>query len=68
MLEGLVTETVEHAVRVAVEAAAMRRLRASPGPLLELPNLVDGVDLGTLYELADELVAQGVGAAAAVRR
>ena len=62
VLEGLVAETVEHAVRVAVEAAAMSRLRAGPGPLLELPNLVDGVDLGTLYELADALVAQGVGA------
>jgi hypothetical protein len=67
VLEGLVAETVEHAVRVAAEAAAMSRLRAGPGPLLELPNLVDGVDLGTLYELADALVAQGVGASAAVR-
>jgi anion-transporting ArsA/GET3 family ATPase len=67
VLEGLVVETVEHAVRVAAEAAAMSRLRAGPGPLLELPNLVDGVDLGTLYELAEALVAQGVGASAAVR-
>ena len=67
VLDGLVAETVEHAVRVAAEAAAMRRLRVSPCPLLELPNLVDGVDLGTLYELADALVAQGVGTAAAVR-
>ena len=66
VLEGLVTETVEHAVRVATEAAAMDRLRAVPARL-ELPNLLDGVDLGTLYELADALVAQGVGAAAAVR-
>jgi hypothetical protein len=44
----------------------MSRLRAGPGPLLELPNLVDGVDLGTLYELADALVAQGVRTAAKV--
>jgi hypothetical protein len=62
VLEGLVAETVEHAVRVEVEAAALRRLRAVPARL-ELPNLVDGVDLGTLYELADALVAQGVGGA-----
>ena len=70
VLEGLVTETVEHAVRVAAEAAAMSRLRTGPpaprregvAGLLELPNLLDGVDLGTLYELADALVAQGVGA------
>jgi len=64
VLEGLVAETVEHAVRVEAEATAMNRLRAGTGPLLELPNLVDGVDLGTLYELADALVAQGVGRAA----
>jgi sulfur relay (sulfurtransferase) complex TusBCD TusD component (DsrE family) len=51
---------------VAIEAAAMSRLRAAPAPLLELPNLVDGVDLGTLYELAEALVAQGVGTAAKV--
>jgi anion-transporting ArsA/GET3 family ATPase len=60
MIDGLVAETVEHAVRVEVEAAAMARLRGM-GALLELPNLVDGVDLGTLYELAEALVAQGVG-------
>jgi anion-transporting ArsA/GET3 family ATPase len=67
VLEGLVAETVEHAVRAEAEAAAMNRLRCAAGPLLELPNLVDGVDLGTLYELADALVAQGVGARTAVR-
>ena len=66
VLEGLVAETVEHAVRVAAEAAAMSRLRTGPASLLELPNLVDGVDLGTLYELADALVAQGVGVAASI--
>jgi Mrp family chromosome partitioning ATPase len=60
VLDGLVAETVEHAVRVEAEAAAMRRLRESTGSLLELPNLTDGVDLGSLYELADALLAQGV--------
>jgi anion-transporting ArsA/GET3 family ATPase len=65
VVDGLVAETVEHAVRVAAEAAAMNRLRSRAGLLLELPNLVDGVDLGTLYELADALRAQGVGAAVA---
>ena len=62
VIDGLVGETVEHAVRVEAEAAAMARLRDGAGPLLELPNLVDGVDLGTLYELAEALVEQGVGA------
>ena len=59
-------ETVEHAVRLASEAAAMQRLRAeadAPPPLLALPNLVDGVDLGSLYELAEALVEQGVAPA-----
>ncbi|MFP5406720.1 MAG: ATPase, partial [Gammaproteobacteria bacterium] len=37
-------------------------LRETGRPLLELPNLVDGVDLGTLYELSEALVEQGVGA------
>jgi anion-transporting ArsA/GET3 family ATPase len=63
VLDALVAETVEHAVRVHDEADALRRLRtepAAPLPLLELPNLVDGVDLGTLYELAEALVEQGV--------
>lgn len=66
VLDGLVTETVEHAVAAAAEAAATKRLRAAGPPLLELPNLVDGVDLGTLYELADALVRQGVTAGARV--
>jgi len=62
VLDGLVAETVEHAVRVEAEAAAMGRLRESAASLLQVPNLVDGVDLGSLYELADALLAQGVSA------
>ena len=70
VLDGLVAETVEHAVRVHAEAAATARLHTEPGeplPLLELPRLLDGVDLGSLYELAEELCAQGVVAEAGVR-
>jgi Mrp family chromosome partitioning ATPase len=63
VVDGLVAETVEHAVRVADESAAMQRLRSGPAlPLLELPSVIDGVDLGALYELAETLVEQGVGA------
>jgi hypothetical protein len=29
---------------------------------LELPQVLGGIDLGTLYELAESLVEQGVGA------
>ncbi len=63
MIDGLVAETVEHAVRVHAEAAALARLarrhRRCPG--WSCPQLVDGVDLGSLYELAEALVEQGVG-------
>ena len=64
VLDGLVAETVEHAARVHAEAAALARLDEEPSqplPRLELPAMVDGVDLGSLYELADALVEQGVG-------
>ena len=62
VLDGLVAETVEHAVRVHGEAAALSRLEeGSALPRLELPQLMDGVDLGSLYELAEALCEQGVG-------
>ena len=62
VIEGLVAETVEHAVRVHGEAAALARLEEAAGlPRLELPQLVEGVDLGSLYELAESLCEQGVG-------
>jgi anion-transporting ArsA/GET3 family ATPase len=62
VIDGLVAETVEHAVRVHGEAAALARLEEATGlPRLELPELVDGVDLGSLYELAEALCEQGVG-------
>jgi anion-transporting ArsA/GET3 family ATPase len=62
VIEGLVAETVEHAVRVNSESAALHRLaEGADGPRLELPQLVEGVDLGSLYDLAATLVEQGVG-------
>jgi hypothetical protein len=62
VLDGLVAETVEHAVRVHGAAAALARLEAATTvPRLELPQLVEGVDLGSLYDLAEELAEQGVG-------
>jgi anion-transporting ArsA/GET3 family ATPase len=61
VIDGLVAETVEHAVRVGAESAALNRLaQGTPQPRLELPDLVEGVDLGTLYDLAAALVEQGV--------
>ncbi len=64
VLEGLVAETVEHAVRVDAERHARAKLADAGMPLLELPELTeaggDGVDLGGVYELAEVLCEQGV--------
>jgi Anion-transporting ATPase len=64
VLDGLVAETVEHAIRVDTELAARARLADAGMPLIELPDLTDisgdGVDLGGVYELAEALREQGV--------
>ena len=60
LLEGLATEASEHAVRVLDEAACRDALTATGIPLLSLPRLVDGGDLGGVYELADRLLDQGI--------
>lgn len=64
VLDGLVAETVEHAVRVEAEQQARVKLADAGMPLIELPELtevgVDGVDLGGVYELAEVLREQGV--------
>ena len=65
VIEGLVAETVEHARQVHGEGLALARL--ADEPLLELARLIDGVDLGSLYELAESLRTQGVGLVAAAR-
>ncbi|MDX3658074.1 ArsA-related P-loop ATPase [Streptomyces sp. ID05-26A] len=59
-LEGLVDETVEHAIRVQSQQEAKELLGESDLPTLELPDLTDGVDVAALYELAEVLVAAGV--------
>jgi anion-transporting ArsA/GET3 family ATPase len=64
VLDGLVAETVEHALRVEAEQQARIKLADAGMPLVELPELievgVDGVDLGGVYELAELLRQQGV--------
>jgi hypothetical protein len=64
VLDGLVAETVEHALRLDAERHARARLADAGMPLIELPELTepggDGVDLGGIYELAEALRAQGV--------
>src|SRR5262249_6761758 len=55
VLDGLVAETVEHASRAQVQAAALERLAEARLPSVELPELIGGVDLGGLYELVEAL-------------
>jgi anion-transporting ArsA/GET3 family ATPase len=57
---GLLTETIEHATRLAARAETAEQLELIEVPRLELPALTDGVDLGSLYELAEALAEQGV--------
>jgi anion-transporting ArsA/GET3 family ATPase len=60
MIDGLATQAGDHAVRVLDEADCRRQLAATGLPMLSLPRLVDGADLGGVYELADKLAEQGV--------
>ena len=64
VVDGLVAETVEHAMRVDAEQHARARLADAGMPLIELPDLTeiggDGVDLGGIYELAEVLREQRV--------
>jgi anion-transporting ArsA/GET3 family ATPase len=57
---GLLTETIQHATRLAARAATAEQLDELKVPRLELPTIADGVDLGSLYELSDSLAQQGV--------
>jgi len=60
LLDGLATQACEHAVRVLDEADCRAQLAATGLPMMFLPRLVDGADLGGVYELADRLTQQGV--------
>lgn len=57
---GLLTETIQHATRVSARAESAAQLDEVDIPRLELPAISDGVDLGSLYELAEALSKQGV--------
>ncbi len=57
---GLLTENIEHATVIQARAESAEELDAVAVPRLELPAINDGVDLGSLYELAEALAQQGV--------
>jgi anion-transporting ArsA/GET3 family ATPase len=57
---GLLTEAIQHATRIAARAESAEQLDEHDVARLELPQIADSVDLGSLYELAEELERQGV--------
>ncbi len=60
LLDGLFEEARDHAERRELEDEQRKRIGSLDVPTFELPRLTDGVDLGGLYELAGELVQQGM--------
>ncbi|HUR75355.1 MAG TPA: ATPase, partial [Sporichthya sp.] len=60
LLDALISEAAEHAERVALETVERADLVATGRPVLELPALVEGIDLGALYSLGTLLREQGV--------
>ncbi|MEO7980838.1 MAG: ArsA-related P-loop ATPase [Sporichthyaceae bacterium] len=59
-VDALLVEAAEHAERVALEKAQRRTLKTLGRPTYELPLLAEGVDLGGLYALAEQLCRQGM--------
>ncbi len=55
VVRGLQTTGREHAERVQLETVQRKRVDQLGRPTVDLPWLTDGVDLGGLYELAQEL-------------
>jgi anion-transporting ArsA/GET3 family ATPase len=60
VVDALLAEAAEHAARVALEKSGRKTLRGLDRPTYELPMLPQGIDLGSLYELAEALCAQGM--------
>jgi anion-transporting ArsA/GET3 family ATPase len=56
---GLLAEGRQHAERIQLESEQRSRLGDASAPLVTLPYLSDGIDLGALYELADVLCRSG---------
>ncbi|HEX4977015.1 MAG TPA: ATPase, partial [Nocardioides sp.] len=60
VVDGLLREGREHAQRRALEDEQRARIETLDVPTYELPRLSDGIDLGGLYELAADLIDQGM--------
>ena len=61
VVAALLDEARDHAERVEVAEQERARLSGRGAPVLELPHIPGGIDLGSLYELAAALRAQGLG-------
>ncbi len=59
-VDALVAEAGEHAERVALEKKQRRVVKALGRPTYDLPMALEGVDLGALYEMAEQLCRQGM--------
>ncbi len=60
LLDGLLDEARDHAIRRALEDAQRKLVKGMGVPSYELPRLAAGIDLGGLYELAGGLRDQGL--------
>ncbi len=60
LLDGLLDEAQDHALRVDLEREQLAILQATDLPIYSLPALADGVDSGEVRELADALIEQGM--------
>jgi len=60
LAEALIAEGMDHAERVRLEEDQRAVLASLQRPLVELPALAEGVDLGALYLLAERLREQGM--------
>ncbi|MGI8901801.1 MAG: ArsA-related P-loop ATPase [Nocardioides sp.] len=60
LVDGLLQEARDHAERRVLEDSQRARINALDVPTYELGRLPDGVDMGGLYELASDLLDQGM--------
>ncbi|MDX6323740.1 MAG: hypothetical protein QOK15_94 [Nocardioidaceae bacterium] len=60
LLDGLLDEARDHSERRHLEDEQRERIRALDVPTYELQRVAEGIDLGSLYELAADLCEQGL--------
>jgi anion-transporting ArsA/GET3 family ATPase len=60
LVDGLLAEARDHALRVDLEREQLSLLEDSGLPILTLPALAQGVDSGSVHELAALLLEQGM--------